>query len=318
MPHAATATSTVRARGHAAPPATRPRRTRAKAARPDTLCRDCGASYDAFRSGEDTSAILGWAWASEGGIDRDAGGRVEDRRSVQSEAKGCSALIKRAAWEAWHGPGRCVADAASVDAGAWEAWCAEPSGDDGDASFDPSVWDSPAPTQPQEEPCPDPAPESPDPSCPTHDRWRWICPRPRPRPQLRRYLRQPGAPSRPPCGRDRPSNRARSARRRPVRRLLCSGSVARRCYRPEDTPSGPRATEGHVRAPSTLPRSTGPAGALRPGRQRSDRATPAGGRPAPNRRISLDAEAPHPFANFPATNFFGPASSGRIDTVRAR
>lgn len=72
----------------------------------DERCPDCGASYQAFRSGEDTEAMRGWVWSSVKGIELDAG--LHTDRNVESEIKILSRGVKRAAWSEAHGPGRCV------------------------------------------------------------------------------------------------------------------------------------------------------------------------------------------------------------------
>ena len=167
MPRKATATSTVRRARKATA-----RKPRARKATAVEVCRDCGASYADFRSGESADDVAGWIWASEGGMECDAGGRTEDRRNVQSEIKGCHRAIKRASWDAAHGPGRCCAElpaahgwyltAADREANlaaldlddAADVWpgedLREPDLDDGyqadddgadlDASFDPGAW----------------------------------------------------------------------------------------------------------------------------------------------------------------------------------
>lgn len=74
----------------------------------DERCPDCGASYQAFRSGEDTAAMKGWIWASVAGVEMDPG--LHTDRNVDSETRAMSRQIKRNAWAEQHGPGRCVAE----------------------------------------------------------------------------------------------------------------------------------------------------------------------------------------------------------------
>lgn len=80
----------------------------------DERCPDCGASYEAFRSGTftgETAGSLTSALIAAAGRDLSACDRANGAAHVGvSDALRMMRADKRAAWDAAHGPGRCVAD----------------------------------------------------------------------------------------------------------------------------------------------------------------------------------------------------------------